>query len=117
MGRDLYAKSAALGLDVNTFINAFNLAGSPRKTKRFSEMKSFLRKQLPRARRALGAEDHVGLDLRRNDAASLCLADGASRNDVVEAVKILEELSSTARRVLGLVIEIRQMWGLVSPTS
>lgn len=101
---ELYAKSAALGLDVkSTFINALNLAVSLRKIKRFSEMKSFLRKQLPRARRALGAEDHVGLDLRRNYAASLCLAGGASRNDVVEAVKILEELSSKARRVLGLV--------------
>ena len=102
--REVYAKSKALEQEEKLiFTNALNFAVSLRKTKRFTEMKSFLRKQLPRARRALGAEDGIYFDLRRNYAACLCFADGASRDDVVESIAILEELAPTTRRVLGLV--------------
>ena len=100
--REVYAKSLELGLEDHMIsITALNLSVSLRKTGRYTEMKSFLRKQLPRARRAAGAESEIYLDFRRNYAVCLYSADGASRNDVVEAAKILAEVASTARRVFG----------------
>ena len=68
---------------------------------RYEETKSFLRKQLPNARRALGAENDTFLRLRGMYAKCLCLADIDSRDNVAEAVTIFEELSSTVRRIYG----------------
>ena len=60
-----------------------------------------MREQLPKARRALGAENDTFLRLRGLYANALRDDHGSSRDDVVEAVTIFEELSSTARRIYG----------------
>ena len=70
-------------------------------TGRFTEAKSFLREQLPKARRALGADHDTVIQLRWQHADALRLSDGASREDVVEAVTLLEELSRTTRQIYG----------------
>ena len=67
----------------------------------FQQLKSFLRKQLPEALRALGSEDRIYIKFRWTYAQALFLNDRASRDDVVESIAIHEELATTARRVLG----------------
>ena len=60
-----------------------------------------MREQLPKARRALGAENDTFLRLRGLYANALRDDHGSSRDDVVEAETIFEELASTTRRVYG----------------
>ena len=60
----------------------------------------FLRARIPEAARELGTEHMAVLILRCNYAGAL-FTEGRSRDDLVEAVALLEELSSTARQVLG----------------
>jgi len=100
--REIYARSLALGISSH-FIDVVNLSVSLQKTQRHTEAKFFLREQLPKARRALGTEDNVFLRLRGIYASTLLWGadDRASRDDVVEAVTIHEELASTTRRVYG----------------
>ena len=52
-------------------------------------------------RRVLGAEHEIYIRLRMNYALSLRNADGASRDDVVEATTLLEELYLLNRRICG----------------
>ena len=105
--REIYSRSAALDpTDVGREVfgrlqYAVNLASSLLETKRHAEAKSLLRKQLSQARRATGAEHATFIRLRGLYAKALYLDDCASRNDVAEAVTILEDLYSTARRVFG----------------
>ena len=102
MLRMIYAKSLALGdSEENTFGRGLNLAISLKCMGSYTEAKSFLREQLPKARDALGAEDCTYIKLRATYAQTLYFDNGASRDDVVEASTILEELVSTTRRVLG----------------
>ena len=56
---------------------------------------------MPVARRVLGEEHKVTLKLRWIYAAALYRDDGATFEDLREAVTRLEELERTARRVLG----------------
>ena len=78
-----------------------NLSVSLQATQRYTEATSLLREQLPKARRALGAENDTFLRLRGLYASALGGDDCASRDDVVEAVTIFEELASTTRRIYG----------------
>ena len=70
-------------------------------THRCAEAKSFLRKQLPAAQRALGADHDTVIHLRWIYADSLRTDAGASREDLVEAVTLLDELSRTTQRIYG----------------
>ena len=100
--RELYARSLALGFSGSGhFIDVVNLSVSLQATQRFTEATSLLREQLPKARRALGAENDTFLRLRGLYASALGGDDCASRDDVVEAVTIFEELASTTRRIYG----------------
>jgi len=98
--REIYARSLALGLS-DHFSDVLNLAVSLKVTQRYTEARSFMREQLPKARRALGAENDAFLRLRGIYANALRDDHGSSRDDVVEAVTIFEELASTTRRVYG----------------
>ena len=60
-----------------------------------------MRRQMPVARRILGDSHEVTLRVRSNYALALYLADGATLDDLREAVTMLEETMRTARRVLG----------------
>jgi hypothetical protein len=80
---------------------AYNYATSLLYLKRFQEGKPMLRKLLPVARRAVGENDELTLSLRANYAMALCNANGATTDDLREAVTTLEETERTARRVFG----------------
>ena len=86
--------------NIDLYIDVLNLSKSLLDTHRHTEARSFLREQLPKARRALGPADDTLFKLRWNYALSLCDT-GASREDVLEATTLLEELSSTTRRIYG----------------
>ena len=65
---------------------------------------SFLRKQLPRARRVLDAENDTFLRLRWTLANTLIMdaLNGGASSNVAEARKIFENLIPTVRRVYGI---------------
>ena len=100
--REVYARSVAIGSpDALSFSYALSLSMALVEANYSAEAKHFLCEQLPKARRALGAEDQAFIKLRRTYARCLCDADGATRDDVVEATTILEELSRMTRRLFG----------------
>ena len=68
---------------------------------RFEEVKRLLRKLRPVARRALGDNDRLTLKMSWNYATALYMDDGATVDDLREAVTTLEDAEPTARRVLG----------------
>jgi tetratricopeptide (TPR) repeat protein len=79
---------------------ANNYASSLFELERFEEAKSLLRKMVPVARRVFG--DSIDMTLmRRNYAAALYKADGATLDDLREAVTTLEDTARITRRVLG----------------
>ena len=69
--------------------------------KRFEEAKALMRKSVPVARRVLGENHELTIRLRWNYAVTLRGDEGASLDDLREAVTTLEETERTARRVLG----------------
>ena len=69
--------------------------------KRFEEAKALMRKTIPVARRALGESHEIMLWIRWTYAKALYKDGDATLDDLREAVKTLEELAPTARRVLG----------------
>ena len=69
--------------------------------KRFEEAKALLRKMMPVAQRVLGCNDRLTLTMKRVDAAVVYKNDGATLDDLREAVTRLEDAERTARRVFG----------------
>ena len=84
-----------------TLSAANNLAHSLLHLERFEEAKSLFRKVIPVARRVLGERNELMLGMRWNYAKALYLDDGATLDDLHEAVTTLEDTERTARRVLG----------------
>jgi len=76
---------------------ALNLIGSSR----FEEAKALLRRTMPVARRVLGDTHEYTLRLRWDYAQTLYKHDGATLDDLREAVTTLEDTERTARRVMG----------------
>ena len=68
---------------------------------RFEEAKELLRKVMPVARRVLGKDHYQTIKMSWRYAEALYKADGATRDDLREAVTTLEEIERIARRVLG----------------
>ena len=64
---------------------------------------------LPRAQRALGAEDRVTLGIRREYARALYADEKASPEELRESEEILDDLCRTTRRVLGPIHEQTQL--------
>ena len=85
----------------DTFIDAINLADSLIISTLFEEAKSLLRKHIPVARRALGNEHDLTLDLRNLFARVISRDPNSSRDDVHEAVTISEDVLRTTQRVFG----------------
>ena len=84
-----------------TIISASNYADSLIGLQRFKEAKALFRKTMPVARRVLGdSKDHT-LRMRQVYARALYADDGATLDDLHEAVTTLEDVERTARRVLG----------------
>ena len=80
---------------------ANNYASSLNSLKRHGEAKSLLLETMPVARRVLGENDIHTLKMRWAYAHTLCYGEGATVDDVREAVTMLEETSRTAQRVFG----------------
>ena len=68
--------------------------------KRFEEAKVLMRNAIPVARRVLG-ESHDLIKMRINYATALYMDDGATVDDLREALTTLEDTGRIARRVLG----------------
>ena len=114
-------QEVALGVSGDDlFIDVLNLGWSMIQTHRCAEAKSFLRKQLPAARRTLGADHDTVIQLRWSYACCLCKDADASRDDAAEAVSLLEELSRTTQRIYGtshpLAADIRTSLGRARET-
>ena len=80
---------------------ALNYAMSLYDLRRFEEAKELLSKTVLVARRILGESHDITLKMRSIYAEALYRADGATLDDLREAVTTLEDAERTARRVLG----------------
>jgi len=101
--RDTYSGWLKLKGDAHeqTLREATSCAITLFKLQRYAEAKALLLKTIPVARRFLG-DSHVStLRMRWIYAAALSKDDGATRDDLREAVTTLEDTERTARRVLG----------------
>ena len=103
MLRDVYSgRSKSLGEeDLRTLTAANNYAMSLKFQRRFEEAKVLLRKQIPVARRVLGDSHDLMLRMRWIHAEALYKDDGATLDDLREAVTTFEDTSRIARRVFG----------------
>ena len=81
--------------------DALDLAISLTNAGNRTEAKSFIREQLPKARRALGEEHEVVLRFRSTYAHLISVFTGVTRDDLDEAVTILAELDPMTRRIYG----------------
>ena len=68
---------------------------------RFGEVKSLMRRTIPIARRVLGEGNVLTLTMRSIYAEAIYKDDGATLDDLREAVTTLEETERIARRMLG----------------
>ena len=80
---------------------ADNYALSLLKLRRLEEAKSWYRKIIPVARRVLGENDSLTLNMRSTYPEVICRDPGATIDDLHEAVTTLEDMEPTVRRVLG----------------
>ena len=103
MRRDVYSGRLTLnGEDYEqTLMAADNYAGSLIDLERFEEAKALMCKTIPVARRVLGESDETTLMMRQIYAMAHYRDDGATLDDLREAVTTLEETAPTAQRVLG----------------
>ena len=109
--RNVYSGSIKLYGDEHpeTLGAAADYAHSLNGLQRFEEAKSLLRKMIPVARCTFREGDRDMLRMSWNYAEALYRADGATLDDIREAVATLEEIEPIAQRVLGgshpLVVE------------
>ena len=71
------------------------------KLNRYAEVKNFLQRRIPVARRVLGDDDETTLQLRRIYAGALYADPNATLDNLREAVTTIEDLERITRRVLG----------------
>ena len=86
---------------LDTLMAAHNHAASLIRLQRCEEAKALYRKIMPVARRVLGASHKYTLGMSVNYARALYNDDGATLDDLREAMTTLEDTERTARRVLG----------------
>ena len=84
-----------------TLMAAHNHAASLIRLQRFEEAKALYRKIMPVARRVLGASHKYTLGMSVNYARALYSVDGATLDDLREAMRTLEDTEPIARRVFG----------------
>ena len=103
MERDVYSGRLKLHgeEDSNTLRAAGNYAVSLHDLQRFEEAKSLFRKMIPVARRTLGEENVLTLRMRWTYARVLYLDEGASLDDLHEAVATLESVAHLWKRIFG----------------
>ena len=84
-----------------TMLETNNYAGILGGLGRFEETKSLTRKAIPISRRVLGEGHHLTLKMRSIYAVALWRDDGATLDDLREAVSTLEDAGRIAQRVFG----------------
>ena len=84
-----------------TLLAANNYGASLKDHNSFEEARLLLRKTIPVARRVLGDSHRITLTMRLFCARALYEDEGATFDDVREAVTTLDDAERTARRVLG----------------
>jgi tetratricopeptide (TPR) repeat protein len=101
--QDVYSATLKLlgGDNIDTLLEANNYGNCLRQLKRFEEARLLLRKNIPVAQRVLGAGNEQTLRLRWNYARALYEDDGATLDNLREAVTRLEDTARIAKRVLG----------------
>ena len=101
--RELYAWGVTFKLPTDEIIiYASNLAVSLKDNKCFEEARCFLRERIAEGfHRTLGVDHLQVMKMRAYYAQALSDDDRPSRDDLVEAIGIYEDLSSQTRRVLG----------------
>ena len=80
---------------------ANNCANSLITLKRYQEAKSLMRKTIPAAQRVLGESNETTLRMKWIFAMTIYKDDGATLDDLREAVTTLEDAGRIARRVFG----------------
>jgi hypothetical protein len=85
----------------SSIITAVAILGHLLTAKRFGEVKSFAREQIPLSTRAMGAENRTTLLIRWRLAIALYQDPDASLDDIVEAATTLEDVSRRWIRVFG----------------
>jgi len=85
----------------STLIAANNYAHSLASLQRFEEAKGLLLKLMPVARRVFGESNDLTLKLRTIYATALYYNNGATLDELREAVTMFEDIERIARRVLG----------------
>ena len=85
----------------HSVVAAYNYATPLYELQRFEESKGVLRNAIPVAQRVLGGNHELTLKMKDVYARTLYYANGATLDDLREAVTTLEETARTARRVLG----------------
>ena len=103
MRRDVYSGTLKLYGEEHreSIVDAFNYETSLVQLKRYEEAKSLLRESMSVARRVLGDNNDLTFRMRTMYASALYLADGATLDDLREALTTLEDTERIARRVLG----------------
>ena len=102
--REICARRVAtLGIsNERTLVTGMNLASSLLDTKNFDETTHLLRDQLlPVARRSLGADHNLTLGISKNLANALLLNPDSTRDDLLEAETILQDVVQRRRRAFG----------------
>ena len=103
MRREVYTRTIELlgerhGFSIN---EALNYANDLLDLRRFEESRSLLRKTVPIARRVLGESNATTLRFRWTCAKAFYQDDGATLDDLHEALTTLEDVTRIGRRVLG----------------
>ena len=103
MRKQIYSGRLTLDGEENedTLLSAGNYASILKDMERFEGARSLMRKTIPVARRVLGASHDHTLKMRTIYAQSLYKDDGATLDDLREALTTLEETERTVRRVFG----------------
>ena len=103
MQRDVYSGRLELngGEHMHSLQAANNYAITLHHMKRFEEARTLLRKTMPVARRVLGDNHELMLNLRWCYARVLYLDEGASLDDRREAVAALESVANSWKRIFG----------------
>ena len=96
-----YKEAVALAVEVCADDTKGQTCYMLRILKRFKEARSLLRKTTPLAQRVLGEGHQVTLTMKKMKAEMLCDDDGATPDDLREAVEIFEDIERTSRRLLG----------------
>ena len=101
--RDVYSGTLKLeGAEhEDTLLEANNYAMSLKSLQRFEEARSLVHRTIPVARRVLGEGHYLTLTMRWIYAETLYSDDGATLDDLCEAVTMLEDAGRIARRVFG----------------